>query len=639
MIKDQVKVLLVDDDTNFLKVTTKTLEDRGCVVKTARSSLQAASIILNEIVHLAFVDCVLLSDSGANLAKQIRNAVGQSVKIIMMSGIVSPKSLEICIKENSCSFLKKPLGIMDIDRALNKVKTQMLQGVSDNILVRYFGEAASKEYKLKHVFSLDKVKDFEFFLVLSQLLEFDEVFTIQFTVEGKHQTVSIKENNFVDYVTDEKERVFRMFFSEKILTKKEKTAALSADMRKITEHLVGTGRASPHQVADIKLRLFFEGLESVIGREVEICVDLSNTVEAWFHATQSDIADKVFHVLEKQPPSSFQSLVDEYLMDFSVKRVEERVYLPAVRVLYEDLKEGLKISKIKSRKCFSSPEEFYAGLFYIFLKGGVFITKLLSDREHKYILERYKKLSDFLKNNEPKKVFQLLSALSAEAIQKVSQEDSNQITKIYHNFMTFNHVDKMPVGLSVEIIDHINSVSFQIKEHEKVLTEKETQEAREQEHKDQQALEVMETHKKQKMCQEFLEKEKYTEGFQILSTIPEKMMNEDLKCKLLYLWISFQKPSVGTDEGRQSKFFHDTSIAPPQLRKTSLYFYVMGLFYISTENETKAVTCFKHAQLYDLSFKPAHKALREALLLQNRKKSKKGIKNIMGRGKNWQKTG
>ena len=640
MNQDQVKVLLVDDDANFLKVTTEVLEAKGCVVKTVKTPLQAMSIILNEIVHLAFVDCVLLSASGANLVKQIRDAVGQSIELVMISGIVSSRTLEKCIKKNSCHFLKKPLGVMDIDRALNKVKTQMLQGVSDNILVRYFGENTSREYKLKHVFSLDKVKDFEFFLVLSQLLEFGESLIMKFTVEGKHQIVSIKENSFVDYVTDEKERLCRTLFNEKILTKKEKTAALSADMKQIMKHLVRTSRISPHQVADIKRKLFFEGLKNVIGQEVEVCVDLSDTIEKWFHTSQSDFSDKIFHTLEKQPLSSFRSLLDEYLMDFSVKRVKESVYLPEVRGLYGDLKEGLKISNIKSGKRFSSPEEFYAGLFYIFLKGGVFITKLLSDREHKYILERYKQLSDFLKTSDPKRVFQLLGALSVEAIHKVVQDNSSQITKIYHSFMTFNHVDKMPPGLSVEIIDHINSVSSQIKEYEKILTEKEIRDAREREHKDQQAVEVMETHKKQKMCQELLEKEKYMDGFQVLSTISEKMMNEELKCKLLYLWIAFQKPSVGTDESRQSKFFHDISIAPPQLRKTSLYFYVMGLFYLSTENEAKAITCFKHAQIYDLSFKPAHEALKKAMLLQHQKQSTKGkFKNFKGKGTNWGKTG
>ena len=638
MIHDQVKVLLVDDDTNFLKVTEKTLEDRGCFVKTAKSCSQAMSIILNEIVHLVFVDCVLLTDSGASLVQQIRDAVGQSVEIIMMSGIVSSRSLGNCIQKNSCIFLKKPLRVMDIDRALNKVRNEVLQGVSDNILVKYFGETTSKEYKLKHLFSLEKIKSFEFFLTLSQLLEFEESLTVQFNVGEKHHVVSIKENNYVDYETDEKERVFHTLLSENILTKKEKTAALSADMKKITEYLVTTGRASPHQVADIKRKLFFDGLKNLVAQEIQICVDLSHDVKEWFHITQSDFADKTFHILEKQPLPQFQSLIEECLLDFSVKRIEGCSYLPAVKVLYEDLKYGLKISKMKSNKCFSSPEEFYAGLFYIFLKGGVFITKLSSDREHKYILERYRQLGTFLKKTDPERIFQFLGGLSVKEMRNVSQNDVSQVTKMYYKFMTFNHVDKMPVGLSTEIIDHINSISSQMKEYQKALTERETQEAREREHKDQQALEVMETHKKQKVCQEFLEKEKYLEGFQILSTIPDKRMNEELKCKLLYLWIAFQKPAVGIDEDKKSRFFHDISIAPPQLRKSSLYFYVMGLFYMSSENESKAITCFKHAQLYDLSFKPAHKALKEAMLQQNQKKSKKGIKNIMG-GKNWQKTG
>ncbi|MCY4512823.1 MAG: response regulator [Bdellovibrionales bacterium] len=638
MTQDQVKVLLVDDDTNFLKVTKQTLENKGCIVKTAKSSIQAMSVILNEIVHLVFVDCVLLADSGTSLVQKIRDAVGQSVEIILMSGIVSSRSIDNCIQKNSCGFFKKPLGIMDIDRALNRVRNEMLQGVSDNILVRYFGDTSSEEYQLKYLVSLNQVKGFEFFLILSQLLKFKESFTIQFDVKGKHHTASVKKNSYVDYITDDTEKIFQILLDEKILTKKEKSAALSADMKKITEYLVETGRASPHQVANIKRRLFFEGLKSLIDQKIKICVDLSQNVKEWFHVSQSDFSDEVFNCLGQQPLSEFQSLVDEYLLEFSVTQIKECSYLPIVSGLSELLKDGLKISKIKSSKCFSSPEEFYKGLFYIFLKGGINITKLLSDREHKYILERYKKLGNFLNQTDPEEVFQFMGALSVGAMRNVMQTDVSQVTKIYHKFMTFNHVDKMPVGLSTEIVDRINFVSSKVKEYQKILTEKDIQVAREREHKDQQAMEVMETHKKQKVCQELLEKEKYKEGFQVLSTVSDKMMNGELKCKLLYLWIAFQEPSAGTDEDKKSRFFHDISIAPPQLRKSSLYFYVMGLFYMTTENEGKAISCFKHAQLYDLSFKPAHKAFREAMLQQNQKKSKKGLKGFMG-GKNWQKTG
>ena len=638
MIQDQVKVLLVDDDTNFLKVTRQTLENKGCIVRTAKSSLQAISIILNEIVHLVFVDCVLLSDSGTNLVQKVREAVGQSVEIILMSGIVSSRSLEDCIHKNSCSFLKKPLSVMDIDRALNKVKNEILQGVNDNILVKYFGETASKEYQLKYLFSLEKTQDFEFFLTLSQLLKFEESFTVQFTAGGEHHAVSIKGNNYVDYATDDTKKIFQILLNEKILTKKERDAALSYDMKKITEYLVTTGRASPHQISNIKRGLFFEKLKNLIGQEIKICVDISQDIKEWFHISRSDFADEFLNSLEEQPLLKFRNLVDDYLMSFSIKQVKGESYLPIVSALSEPLREGLKISQMKSSKCFSSPEKFYKGLFYIFLKGGAYLTKFLSDREHGYILERYKKLGDFFKKTDPDQAFQFIGGISAENLYSFLHNDISQITKIYRKFMTFNHVDKLPAGLSTEIVDHVNSVSVRVKEYQKSLTEKDIQEVREQEYKDQKAKEIMEAHKKQKICQEFLEKEKYEEGLQILSTIPDKMMNEDIKCKLLYLWVAFQAPSVEVEKDKKSRFFHDINIAPPQLKKSALYFHVMGLFYMSTENESKAVTCFKHAQVYDLSFKPAHKAFKDALLRQNQKKSKKGFKSLMS-GKNWQKTG
>ena len=641
MAHDRLKVLLVDDDSGFLKVTRQFLEQNHCIVQTARDPETALSIVLNEMVHLAFIDCVLLSSDGTKLVSKIRKFLGKSVEIVLISGIVSKSSLDNCLRQNACFFLKKPLKTADIEQIVNKTKNKTLQGINDNILIRYFEATASPAHKLKQLFSLNKTNDLQFFLSLSGLFGINNSFSVEFNRPGgPRNTLFIKNGAVVDYVTDDRESFWNLLQENHILTEKERAILGGRNMAQNIRVLFAKGFISPHQITYIKTKLLFQDLKSLKGEEeIQLLVDFSKVEKEWLHITQDDFGDEVFSFLKDGSFAKFQELVDRDLTDASIKQAENRFYPPTVKVP-EGLKEGRKISEIKEGNGESSPENFYAELFYLFLKGGVFITGISSNIQHEHIKERYKKMEEVFKNKNSREVFQLLSGKDGKEM-----NDANKVIKTYHHFMSFNHIDKMPRDLPREATAAINSVSSQVKECRLELTNKENSQEKAKKEVNQQALKMIETHRKQKMCQEFLEKEDYAQGFRILSSLPNEVMHTEMKCKLLYLWIAFQKPSAGTDEDKKSKFFHDINIASPKERQSGLYLFILGLFYAAQKNEDKAIKCFRNCQAFDPSFKPAHKALRNTLLSKASQKAgggkTKGGAKLNGSMKNrsWRKSG
>ena len=640
MAHDRLKVLLVDDDSAFLKVTQKILEQNHCIVRTANSQEAALSVVLNEIVHLAFIDCVLLCSEGTELVRKIRELLGNSVEMALVSGIVSKSSVENCLQKESCSFLKKPLKPSDIERTVNETKAKTLQQASDNILIRHFGPERGAERKLKQLFSLSKTDDLRFFLSLSGLFGIEGSFSVGFHRPAKPRNVLfIKNGAVVDYTTEDRESFWNILRENHILTEKEKAILSGRNMSQNIRILLAKGFISPHRITDIKTKLLFQDLKSLKGeKEIQVFVDFSKAETEWLSIPQNDFGDEVFSFLKDGPFTKFQELAERDLTgEALIKQTQPPSRLSSIKVP-EGLKEGMRFSEMKAEG--DSPEKFYAEFFYLFLQGGILVTENSFNKQYEYLKERYVKLEELFKNKKPREIFQLLSGLSGKEM-----SDEGQVIKTHRNFMNFNHIDKMPSGLPKHITVSVNSASFQINERRLELTSKETSQKKSKEEINQKALKMIETHKKQKMCQELLEKENYMEGFKVLSSLSDEIMSGELKCKLLYLWIAFQKPAVGTTEDKKSKFFHEINIAPPAERKSCLYLFILGLFYASQKKEDKAIKYFKNCQTYDPAFKPAHKALRGVLLNKarqktERRKTKGGAKlsdTIKNRG--WRKSG
>ena len=159
---DQIRALVVDDDPKFLEVMKQNLKNKNCFVRCVSQKQKAMSLLINKIFHVVFIDCILHSGQGAELIQDIREILGHSVEIIMMSGVVPEKSLSRYLDIGICDFLSKPISDKELEKNLNLIKEKSIYGNKHNILMKLFTQDNTIQ-NLKFLISLDKAKDYEFF--------------------------------------------------------------------------------------------------------------------------------------------------------------------------------------------------------------------------------------------------------------------------------------------------------------------------------------------------------------------------------------------------------------------------------------------------------------------------------------------
>lgn len=113
----KAKVLLVDDEEEFLKTLAERLSLRGLKVTTATSGKEALSSIEGKAFDLIVLDLAMPGMDGIESLKRIKEKQPDA-EIIMLSGQGSIRTSIEAMKLGACDFLQKPV---DINNLLEKV--------------------------------------------------------------------------------------------------------------------------------------------------------------------------------------------------------------------------------------------------------------------------------------------------------------------------------------------------------------------------------------------------------------------------------------------------------------------------------------------------------------------------------------
>ena len=113
----KAKVLLVDDEEDFLATLAERLEARGLKVTTANNGENALASIEAEAFDLVVLDLAMPGLDGLETLKRIK-ARQPEADIIMLSGQGSIRTSIEAMKLGACDFLQKPV---DIGELMNKI--------------------------------------------------------------------------------------------------------------------------------------------------------------------------------------------------------------------------------------------------------------------------------------------------------------------------------------------------------------------------------------------------------------------------------------------------------------------------------------------------------------------------------------
>jgi len=112
-----LRILLVDDEVEILRLLTRRLTRRGYAITTAADANQALALLAEETFDLAILDFMMPGMNGLELAAQCRLRY-PDVRILMLTG--SPVISEIEMARYPC--LRKPLeNLQELDQTIERL--------------------------------------------------------------------------------------------------------------------------------------------------------------------------------------------------------------------------------------------------------------------------------------------------------------------------------------------------------------------------------------------------------------------------------------------------------------------------------------------------------------------------------------
>ncbi len=115
---DKIKVLLIDDEIEFVETLAERLELRGYISKIAGDGESGISRLANESFDVAILDLMMPGLSGLDTLRQIKE-IDKTLPVIMLTGHGSTKDGMEGMRMGAFDFLMKPLDINDL---LEKIK-------------------------------------------------------------------------------------------------------------------------------------------------------------------------------------------------------------------------------------------------------------------------------------------------------------------------------------------------------------------------------------------------------------------------------------------------------------------------------------------------------------------------------------
>ncbi len=113
------KVLLVDDEEEFVGLLARRLETRGMKVATVSCGEQAVAMVDKRVFDVAVIDLAMPGIDGIETMKQIK-ARKPDIEVLMLTGHATVAGGIEAMKQGASDFLQKPV---EMEELLDKIKT------------------------------------------------------------------------------------------------------------------------------------------------------------------------------------------------------------------------------------------------------------------------------------------------------------------------------------------------------------------------------------------------------------------------------------------------------------------------------------------------------------------------------------
>ena len=642
------QALIVDSNQASANGLQNLLRSKGWAAQATSCPDYALHLAINRIFHIAFIDCILPSKSGAELANALRKRLGRSIEIVMMSGFAADDVLENFKETDILDFMKKPPLLSNVNFILSEAEKKF--NSAGSLLQSVFSRSFSRDGFLKTLCCMKREEPLSALLALCGCFKCRENLTVHISLpSGGHGKIFFQ-NGLISGFESNKE------LSAKRLTDKNEAAETTDWMSK--------GQISQWQLHNLQINSFLNFMEQFAEeKEVLLQVKMFKTKNCYMQMNESLFADKVSPFLKKlcrrsqlfsesvlrasldapdiaspgpngsAPPSG----ADPALSGKAHKNKagadpahqqeapSRGAVSPETRALSRWIfrNKGLSVSALQNKLSLDDAS-FQPLLLQALLRGDAFIDAPHDSLLDRFLAERYSKISQFFKTAPAKEVFKQVGNLTPAAA-----NDLETVRNIPRLFLKFNHIDVFPMNLSPEIKKKIEGAGIELKRlcsgallksHGKKINETKGRIKRE-----------LETAQQKKLCSEFLQKKNYKKAFSVIRSIPLDKIKNDSDWMLLYLWIGMKTPAgaAAVDRNLVQELTVAVGAIKASLARKSLYFYVQGLFFLEQNDKKKALMFFRRSKELDVQFQPAFEEYKKTHLSLTKEKKAAGKTDIL----------
>ncbi len=129
------RVLLVDDEADFIAVLGKRLEARGLSVVTAADGAEALEAVREKPFDLVILDLYMADMDGIETLKEILK-LDKKAQVILLTGYYTSKKSDEAIKHGAVDFLEKPADIQDLLGRIGEAGVKRMVAVEEHSMDR-----------------------------------------------------------------------------------------------------------------------------------------------------------------------------------------------------------------------------------------------------------------------------------------------------------------------------------------------------------------------------------------------------------------------------------------------------------------------------------------------------------------------
>lgn len=613
MKKNEIHVLIVDDDTSIRTVLSEAMKKFGYKVTNVAKPEEALALVKIKSFHLALVDMMLPRMNGLELVKELRLTPFSDAAVIFISGIFrDPAFMQDTIKAGKASdYLVKPLDLKVLKSAIDKAIAPLLARSQVHLQDLLTKTSSTARERAKAVESLEEVSGYALPAILSVLMHEESSGYLNIAdMSGDVFGVTIMNGDIVQIDSATALETFKYILIDKRIMTEEELQQVPKERLKgnFTKNLVEDNWISPHMCVEIKMeQVKLELRKRITSDQLRL-----NYVEESIHNADDKITFQ--HLLPLWSELAENVLSQEYLEEFykelhefpikigpHFKHDEKLLALPliakAINVL-DLVDKNMTLGEIQQQTKLSFESLIRVTHLLALHRWIVFDDA----RKENSAIDRFERIVTMYEEVKGKNAFELYAYFGAGLDPK-----KTDVERIFKEFAKSSHPDHLPPQASEKLRGAVTSLFSLLSQGHDVLC-------------DDQKRKKLKDELKHKTFEKQLQAEALEEeGYQSLQRgrIPQAIaaltkaqaLFPSHRASILLSWSKLKSGSVPPTQ--QKEITETLDNIPHEDRRNVEYIFTLGLLKRKLGDTEGAVAQFEKAQAMNPQFLEARRELSE----------------------------